>query len=592
MGKKVIGHVTWKDEKGKTETHLIFDDEKNEFLLQKSVNKSVSMKTFMAFEENIKNFLELRNEVIKKGYSWIIDPGDILSKMLKKEPEKRKPMRIRKEIKNFLDNVNILTDRMVKAKTREETTQIFHDAHELTIKIPTLPKPENAREEEEIDKIIEYLSQIRTLSLSKGKRIEIEKKTSSKTEPKIERSTGIIVPGSPYRPGGGYKGLTDELDKVVQEEAKLLAKTFGYDVETRFNSDRKSGGAFIESMSKESLVKLGAGLGYKFPKGMDVRSYLKSKGLDFSKASISEIDKVLEELPLGIYIDAFITDNMMKRDETRASTRETGKFIDMKFDSMTEAMTWINENVNTLKLKYMVTGTPEKTSSPLKMQKRAVHVNSLKAAIEFYLFLEPKAKHGKNFYFQVNDDGMVYCSNYLLPNHSFMIITKKNRDDLTLTLEQMKTIYEKSQKGTYINFPYKNDEFYLGNVNISTTGIPEMKDKHGYDELVDTTKVIASQMTGVISMIIKDLKKVIDKTRLDIILSPKKLIINDHVITTASIRGTGKFHSMSDFRPYVKYLSNYCRSIIIDIANGKPMMFKCFGIDIGTFLLSPTFKID
>jgi len=250
---------------------------------------------------------------------------------------------------------------------------------------------------------------------------------------------------------------------------------------------------------------------------------------------------------------------------------------------------WINENVDPLKLKYMVTGIPEKTSSPLKMQKRAVHVDSLKAAIEFYLFLEPKAKYGKNFYFQVNDDGMVYCSNYLLPNHSFMIITKKNRDDLTLTLEQMKSIYEKSQKGTYINFPYKNNEFYLGNVNISTTGIPEMKDGSGYDELVDTTKVIASQMTGVISMIIKDLKKVIDKTRLDIILSPKKLIINDHVITTASIRGTGKFHSMSDFRPYVKYLSNYCRSIIIDISNEKPIMFKCFGIDIGTFLLSPTF---
>ena len=60
-------------------------------------------------------------------------------------------------------------------------------------------------------------------------------------------SSGIEVPGwlGP-RPGGGYHYATDDLQKAAQTNAKLLADIYGYDVEIRFNSDGKSGGAFAQ----------------------------------------------------------------------------------------------------------------------------------------------------------------------------------------------------------------------------------------------------------------------------------------------------------------------------------------------------------
>jgi hypothetical protein len=66
--------------------------------------------------------------------------------------------------------------------------------------------------------------------------------------PNISRSTGIPVEvgGVFYgMAGGGYRGVTDELDAVVQRAAGALTMAYGGDVEIRFNSDRGSGGAFL-----------------------------------------------------------------------------------------------------------------------------------------------------------------------------------------------------------------------------------------------------------------------------------------------------------------------------------------------------------
>lgn len=61
----------------------------------------------------------------------------------------------------------------------------------------------------------------------------------------ITRSTGIHI-GHGYVAGGGYTGVTDELDATVQRAAEALAAAYpGYDVTVRFNSDRKSGGAWL-----------------------------------------------------------------------------------------------------------------------------------------------------------------------------------------------------------------------------------------------------------------------------------------------------------------------------------------------------------
>jgi len=65
----------------------------------------------------------------------------------------------------------------------------------------------------------------------------------------ITRSVGhpITINGMPTGcvAGGGYSGITDELDATVQRAAELLAAEFGLPVEIRFNSDRRSGGAFV-----------------------------------------------------------------------------------------------------------------------------------------------------------------------------------------------------------------------------------------------------------------------------------------------------------------------------------------------------------
>jgi hypothetical protein len=66
----------------------------------------------------------------------------------------------------------------------------------------------------------------------------------------IERSTGIALGagGVIYgMAGGGYMGLTPELDAAVSEAAKALAEAYGRDIEIRFNSDRESGGAWLKT---------------------------------------------------------------------------------------------------------------------------------------------------------------------------------------------------------------------------------------------------------------------------------------------------------------------------------------------------------
>lgn len=81
--------------------------------------------------------------------------------------------------------------------------------------------------------------------------------------PEITRSIGHAVNGG-YIVGGGYVGLTQQLDEAVKRQAEWLREQFpDHDVQIRFNSDRKSGGAFIESshtLDGIVYIKLGASL--------------------------------------------------------------------------------------------------------------------------------------------------------------------------------------------------------------------------------------------------------------------------------------------------------------------------------------------
>ena len=83
--------------------------------------------------------------------------------------------------------------------------------------------------------------------------------------PAIVRSPGIPIAGTPYAAGGGYQGRTNDLDQTVQQAAEMLLEAFGQDVTIRFNSDRKSGGAWVVTDAVDDLgtnaeIGLGAGL--------------------------------------------------------------------------------------------------------------------------------------------------------------------------------------------------------------------------------------------------------------------------------------------------------------------------------------------
>lgn len=61
----------------------------------------------------------------------------------------------------------------------------------------------------------------------------------------ITRSNGIPIHASGLRAGGGVRGLTAELDNAVSQAAEALASLYRHDVTVRFNSDRRSGGAWV-----------------------------------------------------------------------------------------------------------------------------------------------------------------------------------------------------------------------------------------------------------------------------------------------------------------------------------------------------------
>lgn len=66
--------------------------------------------------------------------------------------------------------------------------------------------------------------------------------------PEITRSAGVST-SFPLAPlcGSGYSGSTAELDQVVQRAAELLRVAYKMDVTIRFNSDRRSGGAWLRT---------------------------------------------------------------------------------------------------------------------------------------------------------------------------------------------------------------------------------------------------------------------------------------------------------------------------------------------------------
>lgn len=163
--------------------------------------------------------------------------------------------------------------------------------------------------------------------------------------PEITRSPGTIVTigNMPAIVGGGYRGLTDELDAVVARAADLLRETFNQDVEIRFNSDRQSGGAWLVTPQRSDFwrngeVGLGAGL-YAIDRP-DVDEWL----------ALSYAER--EAWPREIVIDTLLTAQVMRHPEQASPVygADRDSVEGRRFSSVEAAIAYLSAEVDPAKL--------------------------------------------------------------------------------------------------------------------------------------------------------------------------------------------------------------------------------------------------
>lgn len=86
---------------------------------------------------------------------------------------------------------------------------------------------------------------------------------------------GVSIPVTPTNPlpGGGYSGFTEDLDEQVKKAALALQTAFRDDVEIRFNSGRRSGGAFINAEVEGVYKTVGIGVGMNYMDGQFINGF-------------------------------------------------------------------------------------------------------------------------------------------------------------------------------------------------------------------------------------------------------------------------------------------------------------------------------
>jgi hypothetical protein len=177
----------------------------------------------------------------------------------------------------------------------------------------------------------------------------------------IGRRPGTHIAGTPYFAGGGYQGQTDELDGLVQAAAEALREAFGCDVQIRFNSDRRSGGAWVRDgrpgYSNSVQIKLGAGLKKILPEGMDFWEADKDRGF---------YDHPAEELYLVAAINNDLLPDLADTPEKQGSLYS--KHWSGEVANIGPALAWLQAALDPVKLTtYLgeVRATPEGSGKEL-----------------------------------------------------------------------------------------------------------------------------------------------------------------------------------------------------------------------------------
>ncbi|MEM0148425.1 MAG: hypothetical protein QXN16_00555 [Candidatus Micrarchaeaceae archaeon] len=182
----------------------------------------------------------------------------------------------------------------------------------------------------------------------------------------ITRSRGKETRYFGLRAGAGYEGKTKELDDAVVEEARFLEEQFNGDIEIRFNTDQKSGGAFLKDGIRNDSLGLGAMLEYRYPNGItSEEQYLAEKKLS-EKSEWWKIEMALAALPKDrIQYDVTVASYLLKPNATfKGSTFKRRYKIKwakyktddwyLEFPTLKSAEEWIQKNVDYEKVKSYV----------------------------------------------------------------------------------------------------------------------------------------------------------------------------------------------------------------------------------------------
>ena len=149
------------------------------------------------------------------------------------------------------------------------------------------------------------------------------------TSDTITRSTGIEVPGWPGPlPGGGYEGLTAELDAGVTDAARALQDAYGGNIEVRFNSNRRSGGAFMSN---------GLGVGARLSLTRAEWEAGKRTHPPWTQPNDSEPDGDGGQVTFDVYAPAPVLQEPELADQGGPQSR----YACPKFGSLDEALAWV-----------------------------------------------------------------------------------------------------------------------------------------------------------------------------------------------------------------------------------------------------------
>jgi hypothetical protein len=161
----------------------------------------------------------------------------------------------------------------------------------------------------------------------------------------ITRSAGIPVKVGALHAivGGGYRGLTKELDDTVAQEAELLSALFNRDVEIRFNSDRESGGAWLknslEGLEANCQVGLNAGLRPIKPAGMSDEDFRIKSSLEFIRSQ-----------PKELYIETYVSASCLKDPSLAKHGTDNDPYCLVEHRSIGLAIVWLIDNIDMSKI--------------------------------------------------------------------------------------------------------------------------------------------------------------------------------------------------------------------------------------------------